>query len=260
MRTRKIALTGPAAAFWYGLDGYRTHEWKPTWCVPASAEGGSDIIRTRWWAEPVMLAEAPAPLAPLPIVLRHLGLFGDGPADGLTVAERVELALEHTLRLGAVELSELRCGGGSSVGDKILRSVLRARGDEPPTESYAETRAVQVLRGLGWPTWRQAHICGERRLLHRANLVVPTVPRSLRPARFQPCHGLLVEIDGREVHAELFERDHDRQCAYDALGFNWVSFTPRQIETDRHLVSRVLTTRMTAHRTTWLGRRPAKKL
>jgi very-short-patch-repair endonuclease len=148
----------------------------------------------------------------------------------MTGGERVELAVEHALREGLVSTAELGARGGAHAGDVRLRTVLRLRRAEPPTESYAETRAVQLLRSAGHNTWRQLHVMSGRQILHRVDLVIPFEAGRRRPEVLRPEHGLLVEIDGREVHEPQFERDHKRQSTYDALGYHWVSFTPNQIE------------------------------
>jgi very-short-patch-repair endonuclease len=54
-----------------------------------------------------------------------------------------------------------------------------------------------------------------------------------RPKELQPGTVLLVEIDSREFHENRFDRDHARQTTYDLLGFEWVTFTPNQLEHQR---------------------------
>lgn len=229
MRPRRIAMTGPAAAALHGLDGYRDLNWPATWCAPPGGVQAPSVLRTRSWEAPVLVDDVA--VAPIRLVLRHLGWFEHcQPDDGLGVADRVELALEHALRSEAVELSELRVRGACGPGDAVLRQVIERRGNEPPTESYAETRAVQVLRGFGWTPWRQLRVMDGARIAYRVDLVIPFGGRRRPPKAVLPHDGLLVEIDGRSVHEPQFERDHDRQTLYDALGFSWVSFTPRQIE------------------------------
>ena len=55
--------------------------------------------------------------------------------------------------------------------------------------------------------------------------------RRRRPTIFRPEDGLLLEIDSREFHDGRFEEDHARDLLYDELGYRWLSFTPRQIQT-----------------------------
>ena len=235
-----VALTGPAAAARLGLDGFRDQEWYPRWCAPASTRAAPGVIRTRAWAEPVVIDELR--VAALSVVLRHLD--GMGTVDRLFEDERVELAVEHSLRDGGVTIEKLRVGGGAAPGDVLLRRVLARRPPgEPPTDSYAETRAVQRMRSIGLVPWRQVPVLGPRR--NRADFMLPYRPskRRLLPPRpevFLPPHGVLVEIDSREYHEARFEEDHARETNYDELGFVWRSFTPNQIEHDWPRVARVL--------------------
>ena len=235
-----VALTGPAAAARYGLDGFRDREWCPRWCAPASTRAVAGVIRTRAWEEPVVIGELR--VAALSVVLRHLD--GIGTLGHLFEEDRVELAVEHALRDGAVAIEQLRVGGGAAPGDMLLRRVLARRPPgEPPTGSYAETRAVQRMRSIGIVPWRQVPVLGPRR--NRADFMLPYRPskRRLLPPRpevFLPPCGVLVEIDSREYHEARFEEDHARETNYDELGFVWRSFTPNQIEHDWARVARVL--------------------
>ena len=229
-----LALTGPKGAAAYGLDGFVGHDWAPSWCAPLSGRRGPRIIRTRRWEEPLIVAGVA--VAPPHLVLRHLGACPRdliGRSDRITPADRVELALEHCLRLGWVTLDALSSGGGCQAGDLLLQQVIARREDVVPTESYAETRAVQRFRTYGLRCWRQMHVWDKGRIQHRADLVIPraeTVRMPFKPEVLKPHHGLLVEIDSRAFHESRFEEDHERQSTYDALCFHWVSFTPMQIE------------------------------
>lgn len=85
------------------------------------------------------------PVCSVELVARHLHAFPAdlvSRADGIAPIDRVELAVEHILRLGHTRAAR----GGSMSGDALLRSVLLRRGNNVPTESYAETRAVQRFR------------------------------------------------------------------------------------------------------------------
>jgi hypothetical protein len=239
MRARRIALTGPAAAALHGLDGYRNQSWPLTWCVPATTTNVPGAIRTRRWLDPVEIGAMP--VAPVSTVLRHLHVTER--RNGMSAVERAELALEHALRLEAVEAGDLSTPGSRCPGDRLLSDLLRRRDGEPPTESYAETRAVQLVRSLGYRCWRQVPILDRSTVVHRVDLVLP-FRRLRRPDVLIPGDGLLVEIDSREFHERSFERDHRRQSTYDRLGHPWVSFTPTQVERDRRAVAAVLARRM----------------
>ena len=247
MRKRQVALTGPAAAARYGLDGYRDLLWPVQWCTPHTNDSCPGALRTRWWDDPVWVDDIP--LAPLRVVLRHLGLFDVPQADGVSLAHRVELAIEHALRDGGIVLTDLTALGGTNAGDRLLRHILRQRGDEPAAESHAETRAIQRLRDeLQWRTWRQFDIVGESGK-KRVDLVIPFLQqRRRRPEQLVPDDGLLVEIDSEEFHAPAFERDSDRDNHYDSLGYHWVSIRPTLVEHNLAKVSRIIDGAMSRHR------------
>jgi hypothetical protein len=227
MRQRKIALTGPAAASAYALDGFREQLWPVMWCAPISSDSAPRLIRVRDWKEPDLVDDVL--VAPMATVLRHLNAVPDdllGRPDGLEPIERVELAVEHALRLGIVPTVAL---GGRQTGDALLRKIVNQRRGEPPTESYAETRAAQLLRTRGSEPWRQIAIGGTGPGSRRADFMIPFRPGP-RPAVIRPDHGLLIEIDSREFHEGRFEEDHHRGSAYDALGYHWIAVTPNQVE------------------------------
>ncbi len=228
MRLKRIALTGPQAAAVAGLDGYRDHDWPLRWCVPVGGTGGPDVIRTRHWVDPEVVGNLP--LAPPRLFLRHLDTTPARRPDRLPVRDRVELALEHALRTGVVDLASLRTSGGCHPGDQLLRPLLLERGDEPATGSYAETRALQFLRALGYRAWRQVEILRSGRRVHVADFLLPFDQHTPRPLVVRPSDGVLFEVDGRGPHAPQFERDHARDSAYAALGFELLTATPTQIE------------------------------
>jgi hypothetical protein len=227
-RPLSVALTGPCAAALLGLDGFEGIEWPTLWCAPPTAGARHGVVRTRQWREPVLIGDVL--VAPPQLMVRHLGLLDDHcyrPSDGITKRDRIELAVEHLLRGGQIELSDLCASGAKGMAE--LLEVRRLRGHEPPTESYAETRAVQLFRVADWVPWRQVRVFAGGRIMQRVDFVLPS-RRGPRPEVLLPHHGLLVEIDGRGPHEREFERDHRRQTNYDALGFRWTSFSATQIE------------------------------
>ena len=85
----------------------------------------------------------------------------------LEATDLVELALESALRMGAVTESDLlalvRTLAPQRAGLAVLDEVLQRRGaGVPATESYLETRAVQVLRSGGLPTAVRQYIVRTR--------------------------------------------------------------------------------------------------
>jgi hypothetical protein len=224
-------LTGPAAAAELGLDGFRGIAWPEMWCGPTSHRPATGLIRTRHWQAPILLGDIW--LAHPVLILRQLGCLHaltETREDGLSARDRVELGVEHALRIGLVTVADLTIKSSRSIGDQLLRQVLALRSGEPPTESYAETRALQILRSWDIRCWRQLWIYENGRPKHRVDFVIPFNQSAHRPQVLTPDMGLLVEIDGREFHDARFEEDHQRQSTYDLLGFWWTTFTPTQLE------------------------------
>ncbi len=230
------AFTGPFAARILGLDGFRDLEWPIAACQPMAREAEPNIIRVRTW-HPSSEVEG-VPVAHPALVLRHLGvdervLKHAASVDGIKPLDRIEFATEHLLREGLATIEQMRLRGSRSDGDRLLHAVLDRREDTPPTESYAETDAVQLFRSFGHRPWRQMHVVSETgRYLHRTDFVLP-FRRQPKPVLLLPHHGVLVEIYGRAFHEATFEEDHARQTTYDRLGFHWLTFTANQIAHDR---------------------------
>ncbi len=232
----EIALTGPLAARALDIDGFRDGEWPVMSCMPHEARPRPGIIRVRRFH----VHEVGGVLMAKPwIVLRHLAddvqlLTQAERRDGIRPDDRVELALECMLHRGLVTLEELHFRGGSFEGDKALRRVLARRPDEPPTESFAETRVWQFLRDNGFDAWRQMPIVNlAGRVVRRVDFVIHffrRIRRRPRPLLLTPGDGVLAEVDSREFHEGAFERDHERQSAYDALGYRSIMITPNQLE------------------------------
>ncbi len=223
-------LTGPAAAALLGLDGFRDHVWPPTWLHPHTASASPGIIRTREPLVPMMVAGIP--VAPVPLVLTHLGHHPEMLRVDrfMTPRNRVEYALEDAYRLGLVTPAELQALRSKMPGAQMIRELLILRGDEPPTESYAETTAVLVFRYLGYEVWRQVPILGLGGERHRIDFVIAFRKRARRPLLLGPGIGLGVEVDSREFHEGAFDRDHARQSVYDALGLHYITLTPKQLQ------------------------------
>jgi hypothetical protein len=236
MTHRRIAITGPYAAGVYGLDGFKGIDWPELWCAPVGGECGERIVRTRRWETPVEIDDVR--ICPVETVVRHLNAIPLDllrPADRIAPIDRVELAVEHAMRDGA----KVRAARGGAPGDAMLQAVLERRGNVVPTESYAETRAVQLLRTWGVVPWRQIPIIRRGRIEFRADFMIP-FGRQRRPETIRASMGLLVEVDSREFHEGEFERDHRRGAVYNELGYHWIAVTPNQIEREPALVRRSL--------------------
>lgn len=125
------------------------------------------------------------------------------PGDHLPIAptERVERALESALRHGLTDLDTIAttidASSSRRPGRSTIARVIGARAARvAATESYLETRTVQVLRRGGLPSpRRQVEIRDESgRLIARVDLLIGHVA---------------IQTDGREFHSdrEVFERD-----------------------------------------------------
>jgi hypothetical protein len=240
-----VALTGPIAAALLDLDGFRDMEWPVRWCKKRNIKADVEAFEVRKWrkAKEIDGLSVANPV----FVLRHLArcsfeLLLAEKADRVSPVDRVELALEDAIRKGLVDPKELFAHGGANLGDNVLRSLLVQRGDEPPTESYAETRALQLFRSWGFVIWRQVPVVFGGRIKHRVDFVLAYDPkRKHRPRILDKDHGLIVEIDSRKFHEQRFEEDHERESTYDRLGYHWVSFTPNQIEKSQNTVLAAIT-------------------
>jgi hypothetical protein len=261
------ALTGPAAAALLGFDGFRdapgktsTAElWTPLWTSPSTHRAAPHLIRTRHWLSPTFVDVQQ--VAHPALILRHLGegLADTGFQNRLKPLELVELAVEFALRHELVSVHQLAVRSSRLRGDRLLSQVMRMRGNQPATESFAETRAVQILRGWGISCWRQVWIYEHGRPKHRVDLVIPFKQRMARPAKLTPGMGLLLEVDSREFHERQFEKDHARQTTYDLLGFEWISFTPNQLEHQENRCRKALEVRIERGSGTTQLRNPRQK-
>jgi hypothetical protein len=228
---KQMAIAGAAAAGLLELDGFRGRSWPVVMAAKHGARSMPGVFRTRRWFTPVDVCGLV--VAHPSIVLRTLGLQADvmcAVNDGIAPIDRVELALEHAIRDKMVAPDQLRSGGGDSPGDLLLGRLLDRRGNEPPTESFGETRAVQRFREWGIQCWRQVLVIENGRILHRVDFVIPFRRCARRPVLLTPDDGLLYELDGREFHEGRFEEDRRRQNTYDRLGFHWMSVTPTRME------------------------------
>lgn len=225
-RLYELALTGPAAAAEHGLDGFRDLVWPQRWAAPVPSEIVPGVRRTRLWVGGTQHDGGPL-IAGIPLVCRHLNGNPEdllNLPDGIAPRDRVELAVEHARRMG---FHIRAASGGGFSGDKMLREVLALAGSEPPTESYAETSAVQRFRGWGMRPWRQCVI----RVAGR-NIRVDfgfSLGLSKRPTVFRPSNVLLCDLDSEQFHRDNFEADRERWAALDRAGFRHLSVTPRQL-------------------------------
>ena len=192
------ALTGPAAAALYGLEGFNHRVWPHRYTTFTNGQSRRGVLRTTRWMPPTNFDGQL--VADLGVVCQQLGYFVADMEDddGVTPMERIELAVEHARRIGH-HVGAARGGGG--MGSVALRQILSWAGDEPPTESYAETRAAQLFRGWGIDVWRQVPVLINRKR-YRVDFVVRPSRRAARPQVLRPFDGLIVEVDGEEFHSK----------------------------------------------------------
>ena len=131
------ALTGPAAAALWKLDGFRDQTWPAIWCSPRSARYEPGVIRSRAWSTPTIIDGIP--VAPVSLVLRHLDTVH--APRGVDRLDLVEFAVEHALRENLVDLRSLWSGGGADPGDMLIREVLRRRPKRQAGEAPSRRRA-----------------------------------------------------------------------------------------------------------------------
>jgi hypothetical protein len=234
-----VALTGPAAAHLYGLDGFRDLIWPHSYATPYGARGGNNVIRTRHWIEPQVLKGEL--VVPMLTVLRHLNAFPEflqNQPDGISPQNRVELAVEHARRLGTrVDLAKDIPRGSRSPGDALLRDIRKLSGNEPPTESYAETIALQWFRHVGYKPFRQLEIrIGGK--TYRVDFAISLGPMR-RPRIPRPEELLLCDLDSRGFHNHTLEADTARRNAFARAQFHHVELMPSEI---RDMPQRALAT------------------
>ena len=139
----------------------------------------------------------------------------------LTPEDQVELALESALRGRFTTIERVRdvlvdCGSRRE-GAAVLRAVLDRRPTgAAATESWMETRCIQVLRNDGFiDVERQVPVYDRRgRLIGRVDLILRRI---------------ILECDGQQFHPD-FEKDRERWAALQAMGHLVLAITFRQLE------------------------------
>ena len=231
VRTQPDGLVaGAAAAALYGLDGF-DHRTSPAVEIPASQRlartAAGHVRRTRHPQTPEWIGCFP--VASVASVLAGLGeglaplRRWRGDRTPIDREDLVELALECALRRGLLSLDHVASAAWTTNacrGCQVLRTVLARRPDgAPPTESYLETRFVQMLR--------------------RAGLAAPERQVEIRDATggligrvdFRR-DNILIECDGREYHdrSESFVKDRDRWTRLQAEGYSLIVVTADHVE------------------------------
>ena len=139
----------------------------------------------------------------------------------LRAADLVELALESALHQKLTTLDRIRdvldTVGRTSAGAAALRRVLTVRPfDIAATESWLETRAVQVLRAAG--------------IVDLERQVEIRTPSGVRIGRVDFRRGpVIIECDGAEWHPD-FEEDRKRWAALQSAGYLVLPATFQMVE------------------------------
>ena len=211
-RAPEAVLVGPKAAGLLGWDGFSPTD-PEVWLVPRSGRARRTVIRTSRWTpstrtingysvanDELVLAYLEESLEPLPRWI--------GDKEPISVVNRIELAVEWLLRNDKpVGVAALR----ATKTEQTVRRILLGRGpNEPPTESYAETRFIQQMRKFGiTKVFRQIQLYRGDEMVNRIDIVIP-FPGRPRPKQFTNHVGIPFEIDGKAFHVDTFEKDRRR--------------------------------------------------
>lgn len=230
-------LTGAAGAALRNLDGWEAPVPIEVNVPRRSGRRRSGVHRRKAVGDTVQLDGLP--VASIEQTLLELGIdlsrrrlcFGMRRGGWLSPADQVELAVESALRRPLVSEARLlemtALAPRQRPGVAVLAEVLGRRPpDQPATESYLETRCVQVLRDAGLPT-------GQRQVR-----IADDLGRFVGRVDFQLAPRVLLEVDGRAFHGgERHEEDRRRWTALSSLGYGLAVFTWQDIEFQPRLVT-----------------------
>jgi hypothetical protein len=242
MKTPKNGiLVGPAAAGLLGWDGFSEND-PEVWLVPHnSGMTRHGVIRSRLWTPSEREINGIA-IASDHLVLTHLlerleslpRWLGD--RHPIPPYERIELGFESFLRGGGV-VPELQTGRRSETMSMIRTLMVQRGPNEPATESFLETRLIQLVRRNGiHPVFRQVPLMIDGVYRNRLDLVVAFVRTARRPTQFDRRFGIPMEADGREYHEFQFVKDRKRGNNIAAAGaaplvvtYDMVERSPREV-------------------------------
>ncbi len=234
-------LAKQAAAAALQLDGFDPPVPISVNVPTGSGRRGSGIHRRRPLDDPLVVGGLPVTSVAQTLAELGDGLTGrrmNGPAGrpGPLVGPiaLIEHAVESALRRYLVDEATLQevvhLQPLQRPGIAALRDAVERRGlGTVPTESYLETRGVQVLRAAGLPTGVRQHPVFDdaNRFVARVDLLLPGA--------------VIVEFDGRAHHgAERFDADRRRWSTLAALGFKLAVFTFDHVEFQPSFVARTV--------------------
>lgn len=207
-----VLARASAAALWR-LDGFDSCPVPIELNAPRRSTGERRVrVRRSVPLEPPDRVDA-LPVTAVGQTLVELG--STGTESSLDALDRVELAVEcalHRRLIGITALAELAAAAGARRGSPVLRAVLERRPvGAPPTESYLETRMVQLLRRHGLPEpQRQVEIRDDAGFVGRVDLLVGPVVIEL--------HG------GQHNGAAVLDADRLRRARLEAAGYRVLGF------------------------------------
>lgn len=187
---REAALSGAAAAAYWGLDGFSVEREEVSFTVPRGRRwhNGPHVRTTRDWRPGDLLWRDGVRVTSVTRVVLDLAAFGETP-------RRIESAIDSGIRLRLTSVPTLHrrlteSGGPGRRGISLLRELMLDSGGE----SALERRFLRLMRDAGLP--RPLTQVAYRRESSRAMRV-----------DFEFRNGLVVEVSGRLGHAS----DRDRQ-------------------------------------------------
>ncbi len=227
------ALSRQAAAALYELDGFDSGRVPLTASVHRGSVGADPAFHLR------ASLEAPEKQQTLPVTAAGQTLLELGaeliPRPGCAAATRVlppqdlvELGVEAAVRKKLVTIEGLEDlvarTGSRRAGRATLRAVLARRPKgAAATESYLETRGIQVLRDGGLQCFeRQRELRDRGSFLGRVDLFAE--PRTV------------VEFDGREAHEPRHDADRARWTRLQGAGYLVAVFTFHHVEFEPEFV------------------------
>ncbi len=223
-RRPDAAVCGETAAALRSLDGFAPGAPITLWTEP-SGSPGRGVRRITRLGPVAQISGLPA--TDIDETLLDLGASltprpgCHGATRPLDPVELVELAVEDALRRGLTTVDRLRevvaAANRSRPGRRVLAAVLADRpAGAAPTESYLETRCLQVLRhgGLG-DFERQVVLEDHDGVIGRVDL----------------CRNRVVlELVGARWHLDRFDADHRRYARISAAGYRLLPFTFSDVE------------------------------
>jgi hypothetical protein len=213
----EAALSGAAAAAWWGLDGFDPNMEDVVFTVPRSARwrGSLPVRTTDDWRPTDSQRHLGIRVLAVTRLILDLAEIGES-------ARRIESAIDSGIRLRLTSVATLRTrigddGSRGRRGIRLLRELMLDSGGE----SALERRFLRIVRAAGLP---------------RPRPQVAGVRESGRAMRvdFEFPGGLVVEVSGRLGHTSDRDRQREvrRRNALRAHGSTYLEFTTADVVED----------------------------